>query len=421
MEDHLPLATVEQPQLARVARQSAALPLIGKGRSVLVCAVHYVRANGINYTGGAEKHVLTAVDALLRSGARVVIAYSGSNIYDALAQHPDSSRLDVQRVDWTNDVFAGDRRITPGCVWRRWRWMRAHKVDTAYFVQQAAGRAFRASVLAARLAGLRAVCTLRQAPDPLPPTNTNRLLGLLPRPQLWRRRMLRQHCLPAQCAHKLVYNNSTIAEDYERTFGFDEQKRTIVANGLPLTGTPRTDIGAMRLGCLGRLTEAKGVLQLLEAFASIATRYPQATLTYFGDGPLRDELRRRATAAGLGDRVRLAGYVTDCKVVFDAIDLYIHPSLREALPNSVLEAMAAGVPCIATDVGGTRDVVRSGVTGLLIAPDDVSALGDALQQMIEDSECYHRCAVNAAQVIERDFDPHDNAVRLLQAILGSSR
>jgi len=416
------LASIEQPQSLDRARKSVVLPLIGEGRTVLVCAVHFVHANGINFTGGAEKHVLTAVDALLRSGARVVVAYSGFNIYDdALAHHPASSRLHIHQVNWTNDVFAGDRRITPGCVWRRWRWLRAHKVDTAYFVQQAAGRAFRASVLAARLAGLRVVCTLRQAPDAIPPANTNRLFGILPRPQLWRRRMLRQHRLPAQCAHKLIYNSGTIAEDYERTYGFDEHKRAIIANGLSVTGTPRTDIGAMRLGYLGRLTKAKGVLQLLDAFANIATQYPQATLTYFGDGPLRDELRRRATAAGLGDRVRLAGYITDRSVVFEAIDLYVHPSLREALPNSVLEAMAAGVPCIATDVGGTRDVIRDGVTGLLIEPDDVTTLAIAMKKMIEDTECYQGCAVNAAQKIEREFDPHDNAVRLVQAILGSSR
>ncbi len=421
MGNYLHSATATHPVSTRIAATSQVLPRIGEGRSVLVCAVHHVHADGITYTGGAEKHVLTAIDALLHSGARVVVAYSGSDIYENLRRHPASERLDVHRVDWTNDVFAGDRRITPACLWQRWRWLRAQHVDTAYFVQQAAGRAFRASVVAARMAGLRVVCTLRQAPEDLPPAYTNRILGILPRPQLWRRRMLRQHRLPAQCAHTLVYNTHTIADDYEQTYLFDANKRAIVSNGLPLSGEPRKNIGAMRVGYLGRLTEPKGVIQLLDAFSRIATHYPQATLTYFGDGPLRDALRRRANAAGLGQRVRLAGYVTDRSAVFDAIDLYVHPSLREALPNSVLEAMAAGVPCIATDAGGTRDVVNDGITGLLIAPDDVTALSKAIQRMIDDADLYSRCAENAAQLIEREFNPEENAARLVQAILGLPR
>jgi len=414
-------ATIAQPVTTPIVAKPHALSRIGEGSSVLVCAVHYVHADGINYTGGAEKHVLTAIDALLRSGARVVVAYSGSDIYENLTHHPASERLGVHRVDWTNDVFAGDRRITPACLWRRWRWLRAQQVDTAYLVQQAAGRAFRASVVAARMAGLRVVCTLRQAPEELPPVNTKRVLGLIPRPQLWRRRMLRQHRLPAQCAHALVYNTRTIADDYEKTYLLDKRKRAVVSNGLPLSGEPRTNIGAIRVGYLGRLTEPKGVIQLLDAFSRIATKYPLATLTYFGDGPLRDALRRRAEAAALGQRVRLAGYVTDRSAVFDAIDLYVHPSLREALPNSVLEAMAAGVPCIATDAGGTRDVVNDGITGLLIAPDDATALSTAMQRMIEDAELYSRCAENAARLVEREFNPEENAAHLVQAILGLPR
>ncbi len=421
MGNHLHSATIAQPEPTCIVAKPDTLPRIGAGRSVLVCAVHYVHADGINYTGGAEKHVLTAIASLLHSGARVVVAYSGSDIYQDLKHHPASSRLHIHRVDWTNDVFAGDRRITPGCLWQRSLWLRAQQVDTAYFVQQAAGRAFRASVVAARLAGLRVVCTLRQAPEELPTKNTERLLGVFPRPQLWRRRMLRQHRLPAQCAHALIYNTRTIADNYEKTYLFDGDKRAVVSNGLPLSGEPRTNIGAVRLGYLGRLTEAKGVIQLLDAFSQIATKYPQATLTYFGDGPLRDALRRRADAAGLQERVRLTGYVTDRSAVFDAIDLYVHPSLREALPNSVLEAMAAGVPCIATDAGGTRDVVRDGLTGLLIAPDDVTALGSAMQRMIEDADLYRRCAENAARLIEREFNPEENAARLVQAILGPPR
>ena len=91
------------------------------------------------------------------------------------------------------------------------------------------------------------------------------------------------------------------------------------------------------------------------------------------------------------------------------------------MPNSVLEAMAAGVPCLATDAGGTRDVVNDGITGLLIAADDATALSTAMQRMIEEGDLYNRCAENAARLIEREFNPEENATRLVQAILGLPR
>lgn len=403
-------------------RMHARLPLppINAGRHVLVIAVHYVHADGFNYCGGAEKHVLFAVESLLAAGAVVTIAYSGTDIYRDLTLRFSSSQLTVQRVDWLNEVLAGDRRITLSLIMHRWRWLRDQRVDTVYVVQQSSGKAFRTSVLAARLAKLRVVCSLRQAPDAFPAAVRKRWFGIVPKPQWWRRRQQWQYRLPAACANALIYNSATIAQQYEAEHSFATSKRRVVRNGLQASANPRECVGDMRIGYVGRLTAAKGVLLLFDAFVSLAREFPQATLTYFGDGPLRDVLWQRINEQNLSNRVRLAGHISDRRALYEAIDLYIHPSLREAMPNSVLEAMAAGIPTIATHVGGTHEVVKNGETGLLIEPNDSTAIASAIRQLVTDTSLYRRCAANAQQLIATEFDLVNSAARLVQAILNTN-
>ena len=142
----------------------------------------------------------------------------------------------------------------------------------------------------------------------------------------------------------------------------------------PFPGLPRP-----RVAYLGRLAPQKDVGTLLEAFAYL----PSGTrLLLVGDGPDRAALQRRAQR--FGSRVHFAGFVPHAAVpaVLQHVDLLVLPSLYEDLSSALIEAMAAGVPVVATRVGGTADLVHDGVNGLLVAPRDPVALAAAISQVL---------------------------------------
>ena len=139
----------------------------------------------------------------------------------------------------------------------------------------------------------------------------------------------------------------------------------------------------------GRVHSWKGVYELLEAFTLIAAKYPNWNLHFVGDGPAVSDLQKKARQKGLQDRVVFWGSVDHPQAVELAAksDIFVLPSYIESFPLSLLEAMALGVPVIATDVGGIREhLVHPMVTGLLIPPKNHQALSHALVRLISDPE-----------------------------------
>jgi glycosyltransferase involved in cell wall biosynthesis len=129
---------------------------------------------------------------------------------------------------------------------------------------------------------------------------------------------------------------------------------------------------------VGRLYEAKGLEWAVAAVPSILERRPEFRLLLVGEGPLEQELRRRVAQNGLTDTVVFAGRRDDVPRILKAADLLILPSEAETAPLTVLEGMAAGLPVVATDVGGVAEAVERGVTGLLIEPRDPRAIAEAV-------------------------------------------
>ena len=144
----------------------------------------------------------------------------------------------------------------------------------------------------------------------------------------------------------------------------------------PFPGLPRP-----RVAYLGRLAPQKDVGTLLEAFARLPA---DAQLLVVGDGPDRPALARRAQR--FGSRVHFTGFVPHVAVpaVLRHVDMLVLPSLYEDLSSALIEAMAAGLPVVATRVGGTADLVHDGVNGLLVAPRDPAALAAAISRVLAD-------------------------------------
>jgi len=128
----------------------------------------------------------------------------------------------------------------------------------------------------------------------------------------------------------------------------------------------------------------KGVHTFVEAGRHVLDRQPQARLAVIGNGPLRDDLERRARALGLGERLRFFDYTAPSARQLRALDVFVLASPWEAFPIGPLEAMACGVPQVTTAVGGTPEAVRDGTTGLLCPPADPPALADRVVRLLGD-------------------------------------
>lgn len=140
------------------------------------------------------------------------------------------------------------------------------------------------------------------------------------------------------------------------------------------------------VGFVGRLVPDKGGEILLRAAQQVLRSNPSTKFIFVGDGPSRKHWETMATELGISDRVAFAGVRTDMPGVYSSFDMLVLPSLCEAMPMCVLEAMAAGKPVVATRVGAIPKVVEPGNTGLLVEPGDVGGLSNAITKILNDRQ-----------------------------------
>ncbi len=402
-------STIQSETATRDAVGFAAAPYglprdLAVRRRVAVLAVHHVEVGGVVYRGGAEKYTRCVIRALLECGARVHVGYSGTSIYEDLLDTAHPRQLTVERTNWIDANLSGDARLHLQTIMARRRWLRSTRADTVFVVQQAGGGAFGASILAARSLGMRTVVSVRQQPMELP-EGSMRLH--------WRRR------LPAVAARAILFNSRNVAEAYAEAYHWPSGRFQVIPNGERVIGAGRDYSHPHRFVCVGRVTEAKGADVLVEAFALVASRFADARLTFVGDGPDVGALQARVTEHGMNGRIRFAGYQHNRDAIFSEADMCLQLSRRESMSNSVLEAMARGLPCVVTDVGGMTELVVDGQTGFVVSPGDAAAAARAMERLLEDAElCRRMGCAGQARVRER-FDLCDVMGRTVEAILGT--
>ncbi len=145
------------------------------------------------------------------------------------------------------------------------------------------------------------------------------------------------------------------------------------------------------IGFVGRCSRQKAIDVLVAAFAAVRRKVPAARLLVIGDGPEKDSARRQAEAEGCAADIRWLG-ACDARAWYPSFDLLALPSRYEGLSYTLLEAAAAGLPIVASDVGGVRDVVADGLTGRIVPPGNTEALADALALLTRDSALRARYA-----------------------------
>ncbi len=177
----------------------------------------------------------------------------------------------------------------------------------------------------------------------------------------------------------------------------------VIALGIDLDrfagGKPTLPRDGPLVGTVARLAEQKGQRYLLEA----ASLLPEARFAIVGDGELRPELEALAAKLGVAERVLFTGARDDVPDLLASFDVFAFPSLFEGLCLAVIEAQAAGIPVVATPVGGIRETVVDGETGLLVPPRDAGALAAAIRRLLDDPDAAARMAAEAKSRVRDQF------------------
>jgi glycosyltransferase involved in cell wall biosynthesis len=201
--------------------------------------------------------------------------------------------------------------------------------------------------------------------------------------------------------------------------GCDEHKIDVVRTGIPLEEfpfrerafPPRSREDEWRFVQACRLIEKKGLPTSLRAFAKFAALYPKSTITIAGEGPLLSELQELARELKIEGRVSFTGFISqeELRKIFYASHIFLHPSEtgrdgnQEGIPNSMLEAMASGLPVFATQHGGIPEAVEHGVSGILVPERDHEALARALVEAAQDRHLLPRLACEGAAAVSAKF------------------
>ena len=185
-------------------------------------------------------------------------------------------------------------------------------------------------------------------------------------------------------------------------------KLLVIHNGIDLDRFPfgpgASTAPRGRAVTVGRLDPIKDQLTLLKAARLVCNRKPGFRLDIVGDGPSRPELEALRAELGLGEAVAFRGYQEDVRPFLSAADFFVLSSISEGISIALLEAMAAGLPAVATDVGGNREVILQGETGLLTAPQDAEALADAMLEIQSVPGALPRMSRSAQTRVEAAFN-----------------
>jgi len=229
----------------------------------------------------------------------------------------------------------------------------------------------------------------------------------------WRRRV----------AYRFVSKQSTmvaVSADIKRFLiekvGINHERIVTIRNGID-TKLYRTDDAVRRsvreelgideeqpvIGAVGNLYPVKGHTYLLKAMAIVKEKYPHAMLVIAGRGEILDQLREEARGLGIKQKVVFLGFSEKIPAFLQSLDIFVLPSLSEGLPLSVLEAIAAGKPVIATNVGGISEVLDDGYAELLVPPRNPDALAEKILLLLRNPELASRLRGLGRMKVEKEF------------------
>jgi len=215
---------------------------------------------------------------------------------------------------------------------------------------------------------------------------------------------------------KVIAVSQPVKEHLIRDFGVQEKNITLIYNGIEVARFNKQDVefrtemrrglglaDAPVVGIVGRLSDIKGHIYLIEAMQEVLKKNPQARLVIVGEGKMRKRLVSLSRRRGIEKSILFIPSVKETRDILSIMDVFVMPSLKEGLGLALMEAMAAGLAVIGSDIGGIKDLVRDGVNGLLVEPANVESLASAISKLLEDSEKRSRLGHQAQIFISQNF------------------
>ncbi len=343
-------------------RMPETAPLDAKGFPVRV--LHLIETGG---PGGAERMLLALATHLGQSYHSTV----GLLRRGWLESHVLASGLDCTHLDGNGH---GDLAV----LRRLLHVVRSYKINLIhaheFYMNMVA-------TLVSCMTGIPAVCTVH---------------GKNYYPERWRRRTI--YRLIARRAAQLVVVSRELQRFFCDTTGVPRERVGVIHNGIApsaFSGIPRTrelldPLGIPReariVGTIGNLYAVKGQMHLVHAAGLLSQSHPDVHVIILGRGGMRDALSSLSVSLGIQDRIHLLGFREDAASYLRLMDVFTLPSLSEGLPLSLLEAMAAEVPVVVTQVGGMPEVVEHGKSGFLVPPGDPETLAHKIRWLLENPE-----------------------------------
>jgi glycosyltransferase involved in cell wall biosynthesis len=322
--------------------------------------------------GGAEKHLLTLLNRLKGTGLRISILCLAQDLY-------------TERLDSGSTIQVITADCEPSSLLDWVRLFRRAQPDVVVFVYGWSWAFPWIAPIGARLAGIPRRFSIQQLITPL---GTNR--G-------WAHTMLRRLFgtlnlkVSASCFHNSIAVSDEMRNSLIRDFGFPAGRVKTIHNGASVSEySPSERNGAefrkkrglqsdeFVLVCVARLAEQKGIEILLQGIAQASSKGVRCKCFIVGDGPLKKQLVTQSQELGLSGQVFFEGFRDDIRPYLQAGSAFILTSYREGLPLSIAEAMACGLPCVVTDVGGNAEAVTDNVNGLVIPAGSINAVENAI-------------------------------------------
>lgn len=233
----------------------------------------------------------------------------------------------------------------------------------------------------------------------------------------WRRRMAQR--VAAGFTDAIVAPSRQMAKDYAATIGLSPRQVQVIYNGIDLSlygrqfADARSRLGIEKdefvVGFVGRLDPVKNLDGLFRAFANAVQKTTstgssrQFRLLVVGGGPALTELQQLARQLSIEQNVSFLGMRNDVGLCLSAMDIYAQPSFYEGHSNTILEAMAAGLPVISTNVGGTPEIIKHNYSGLLYSPNDIQRIAEAIFTLWQDESKRDELAQAGTQVVKQKF------------------
>lgn len=369
--------------------------------------------------GGTEKHLEQLVMRLNPKRVECVIVCFGPSVYRRSLNGRYGIDVPIVDAEGTSS-FAG-----------YWQTIRRVRPNVVVFVNGKLGLFPWYAYLAARLSGAGRVIAIEhlQGEPPPPMVYQRGPLKLVRRWFGWRARTMLGINSCGYLAHRTICVSRAVRDTVVGDYGYPADKTITIVNGIDVPYYTRSarDPAAIRQ-CLGlpqgvnllvyvaRLGRLKRIDILLEAVALLRARRCEYACVIVGEGNLRDDLWAKAEALKITDVVHFVGHAEDVRPYLEAGDVYVSTAEREGFGLAVAEAMAMGLVCVVTDIGGHDEMIVHGVTGLMVPVDSPTEVVKAVEFVLEQEDARCRMRKAARQRIEAEFSL-DQMVRKIETVL----